>query len=49
VIDDHYLSAAQQSGRENERPDRVVIDHGAEVPDHVGIGIGETQHLLDVG
>ena len=49
VIDDHDLPGAQQPGRENKRPDRVVIDHGAEVPDHVDIGSGETQHLLDAG
>jgi hypothetical protein len=48
VFDDHYLSAAQQPGRQNKRPDRVVIDHCAEVPDHVDIGLRETQHLLDV-
>jgi hypothetical protein len=47
VIDDHYLSAAQQPGRDEKRPDRVVIDHGGGVPDHVGIAVGDTQHLLD--
>ena len=49
VIDNHDLSCAQQPGRESKRPDRVVIDHGAEVSDHVDIGIRETQHLPDVG
>jgi hypothetical protein len=33
----------------DKRPDRVVIDHGAEVPDHVGVGSGETEHLLNAG
>jgi hypothetical protein len=49
VIDDHYLPGARQPGRENQRPDRVVVDHGAEVPDRVDIGSSETQHLPDAG
>ena len=39
VVDHHYLFGAQQPGREDKGPDPVVIDHSAEVPDHVGIGI----------
>jgi hypothetical protein len=49
VIDDHYLPGAQQPGRQNKRPDRIVIDHGAEVPDHVDIAIGQAQQLPDAG
>jgi hypothetical protein len=43
------VELAQQPGRQNKRPDRIVTNYGAEVPDHVHIASGETQHLLDAG
>src|ERR1700753_425056 len=49
VIDDLDFPGAQQPGRQDQRADRVVIDHRAEVPDYVDVGVGQPQHLLDVG
>ena len=49
MIDDHDLVGAQNPGRDDEGPDRVVVDHGADIPDHVDVGVGQAQHPHDAG
>jgi hypothetical protein len=49
VIDDHDFSGAQNPSRNDKGPDGIVIDHGADIPDHIDIAVGQTQHPHDVG
>jgi hypothetical protein len=48
VVDEHNLFRVQQSLGDDQRPDHVVGDDSARVPDHMRVSRLEPEHRVDV-